>query len=348
MCIAACAWPLHCLASALHHTLYAGLASAVLGLPLDKTQQCSAWHLRPLTDAQKAYAAADAAVLLAIFDALLAAAPAGLQPATCSQPVAQATDQVDRHSVEQQSCNTGAVSPCLPASSCAATAHDQQQQPRAEIKDGTVNGYGAGSKLQEANGAGAAIECAVGKYSGHMQQAQSTQLRSARLAAWLPLVRRQHKSTCGAAAASASPRSVPIAAAQLDDSLPESDCSVCAGEDGTHSDASSVENDAGTEWWPLSAHFLEVQDMEANLASDLSSRPWSFAAVKQRFAGSLEMMDGKCVVQGGCAEAVRVRTNVQLRQAGCRRSATLRHLTASDFWKPGPLAAVDTDPHAAF
>ena len=52
----------------------AGLVSAVLRARLDKTQQCSAWHLRPLSAAQLAYAANDAAVLLALLDALTAAA----------------------------------------------------------------------------------------------------------------------------------------------------------------------------------------------------------------------------------------------------------------------------------
>ena len=53
----------------------ADLAASVLRQRLDKTQQCSTWHLRPLTQAQLTYAAADAAVLLSIFDALLNAAP---------------------------------------------------------------------------------------------------------------------------------------------------------------------------------------------------------------------------------------------------------------------------------
>lgn len=57
----------------------------VLGTPLDKSEQCSAWHKRPLTDAQLAYAATDAAVLLALLDAL----------ATVAQPAAFPFQQRD-------------------------------------------------------------------------------------------------------------------------------------------------------------------------------------------------------------------------------------------------------------
>jgi hypothetical protein len=44
----------------------------VLGVPLDKSVQCSAWHKRPLSDEQLVYAATDAAVLLALLDSLTA------------------------------------------------------------------------------------------------------------------------------------------------------------------------------------------------------------------------------------------------------------------------------------
>jgi hypothetical protein len=50
-----------------------GLVEAQLGSPLDKTQQCSGWGERPLTPAQRAYAAADAACLLGLLGSLLAA-----------------------------------------------------------------------------------------------------------------------------------------------------------------------------------------------------------------------------------------------------------------------------------
>lgn len=54
-----------------------GMVSATLERPLNKSQQCSAWHVRPLTEEQLAYAANDAAVLLALLDAFaVAAAPA--------------------------------------------------------------------------------------------------------------------------------------------------------------------------------------------------------------------------------------------------------------------------------
>jgi 3'-5' exonuclease len=51
--------------------------ASVLGAPLDKSEQCSPWHKRPLSDAQIAYASNDAAVLLALLDAFVSlAAPA--------------------------------------------------------------------------------------------------------------------------------------------------------------------------------------------------------------------------------------------------------------------------------
>lgn len=44
------------------------VSRALLGKPMDKTMQCSAWHLRPLSAAQLAYGALDAAVLIALYD----------------------------------------------------------------------------------------------------------------------------------------------------------------------------------------------------------------------------------------------------------------------------------------
>jgi 3'-5' exonuclease len=52
-----------------------GLVASMLAKPLSKSQQCSAWHQRPLSEPQIVYAANDAAVLLALFDAFVAAAP---------------------------------------------------------------------------------------------------------------------------------------------------------------------------------------------------------------------------------------------------------------------------------
>ena len=43
------------------------------GAQLDKAEQCSDWDARPLRDAQVAYAALDAAVLLRLWDARPAA-----------------------------------------------------------------------------------------------------------------------------------------------------------------------------------------------------------------------------------------------------------------------------------
>jgi len=47
-----------------------GLVELVLGLPLDKTQQCSSWGARPLLPLQLRYAAADAHALVAVYQAL--------------------------------------------------------------------------------------------------------------------------------------------------------------------------------------------------------------------------------------------------------------------------------------
>ena len=46
-------------------------ASLVLGRPIDKRQQCSNWERRPLSQAQVAYAAIDAHVLLKLAESLL-------------------------------------------------------------------------------------------------------------------------------------------------------------------------------------------------------------------------------------------------------------------------------------
>jgi uncharacterized protein with PIN domain len=48
-----------------------GLVNANLGLPLDKSQQCSAWGSRPLTLEQLKYAATDAACLIALYNYFL-------------------------------------------------------------------------------------------------------------------------------------------------------------------------------------------------------------------------------------------------------------------------------------
>ena len=52
-----------------------GLVDAQLGLPLDKSLQCSTWEKRPLSRQQVEYAAADAAVLLALVDSYAQHAP---------------------------------------------------------------------------------------------------------------------------------------------------------------------------------------------------------------------------------------------------------------------------------
>eukprot|EP00198_Chlamydomonas_reinhardtii_P001152 XP_001690487.1 predicted protein [Chlamydomonas reinhardtii] len=47
-----------------------GIKTEVLGKPLDKEQQRSDWAARPLSESQLAYAAADVACLVSVFDAL--------------------------------------------------------------------------------------------------------------------------------------------------------------------------------------------------------------------------------------------------------------------------------------
>ena len=61
--------------NALARISLATLAARVTGAGLDKAQQCSAWGARPLSAAQTAYAAADAACLVDIFDRLLYRCP---------------------------------------------------------------------------------------------------------------------------------------------------------------------------------------------------------------------------------------------------------------------------------
>jgi ribonuclease D len=54
------------------------LVDALLGKPLDKSEQTSAWDARPLSDPQLDYASKDAYVLTVLFDAALARLPEGL------------------------------------------------------------------------------------------------------------------------------------------------------------------------------------------------------------------------------------------------------------------------------
>uniref|UniRef100_A0A383VDK1 3'-5' exonuclease domain-containing protein n=1 Tax=Tetradesmus obliquus TaxID=3088 RepID=A0A383VDK1_TETOB len=61
-----------------HISSLSKLSNALLGKPLDKTEQTSAWDVRPLSSRQLDYAAKDAAVLTALFDAVLARLPGSL------------------------------------------------------------------------------------------------------------------------------------------------------------------------------------------------------------------------------------------------------------------------------
>jgi ribonuclease D len=54
------------------------LVDALLGKPLDKSEQTSAWDVRPLSNPQLDYAAKDAYVLTVLFDAVLARLPQGM------------------------------------------------------------------------------------------------------------------------------------------------------------------------------------------------------------------------------------------------------------------------------
>lgn len=66
----------------------------MLGVPLDKSEQCSAWHKRPLSCEQLAYAANDAAVLLALLDALTANASPSKFPFQPAKAPAQLEQQL--------------------------------------------------------------------------------------------------------------------------------------------------------------------------------------------------------------------------------------------------------------
>ncbi len=46
------------------------LCMSILGQPLDKTQQCSDWQSRPLSQQQLLYAALDAQCLVRVYEAL--------------------------------------------------------------------------------------------------------------------------------------------------------------------------------------------------------------------------------------------------------------------------------------
>ena len=61
------------------------LVELVLGLPLDKTQQCSSWGGRPLRPLQLRYAAADAHALVALYQALQKRGPGLETPFWLSQ-----------------------------------------------------------------------------------------------------------------------------------------------------------------------------------------------------------------------------------------------------------------------
>ena len=63
----------------------ARLVARVTGRGLDKSQQCSAWGSRPLSGRQVAYAAADAACLVDVFDRLIERRPEVLDLRLCGQ-----------------------------------------------------------------------------------------------------------------------------------------------------------------------------------------------------------------------------------------------------------------------
>ena len=111
--------------------LSAHLAAWTAGVSLDKSEQTSAWHRRPLSEAQRRYAAADAACLLLLH--------AGLQ--------AQAPDSIEERELVIKAVETAAVKTA--AVHHPGTSHMQRvmshQQP-----DGVsgVRGAGGGSGLR--------------------------------------------------------------------------------------------------------------------------------------------------------------------------------------------------------
>jgi ribonuclease D len=90
------------------------LVDAVLGKPLDKSEQTSAWDVRPLSTAQLDYAAKDAYVLTVLFDAALACLPDG-QHAGLLATVGQAS--LMYLPVTQQPVQ-GAAASCEPCVGC--------------------------------------------------------------------------------------------------------------------------------------------------------------------------------------------------------------------------------------
>ena len=94
---------------------------ALLGLSLDKTQQTSDWEQRPLSQAQLAYAAMDAAVLPPLYEAVRrreVPAPAAAQPCTTPRtPEAERTgvsrSPVAAQATVKEDSETGAAPPLL-------------------------------------------------------------------------------------------------------------------------------------------------------------------------------------------------------------------------------------------
>jgi hypothetical protein len=87
------------------------LANALLGKPLDKTEQTSAWDVRPLSSRQLDYAAKDAYVLTVLFDAVLGRLPVGLHAGLLT--AVGKTSQTNLP-VTQGVTEPGAV-PCVPS-----------------------------------------------------------------------------------------------------------------------------------------------------------------------------------------------------------------------------------------
>jgi hypothetical protein len=88
----------------LPHISLSKLVNALLGKPLDKTEQTSAWDVRPLRNQQLDYAAKDAYVLTVLFDAVLGRLPEGLhagllaavgQSSQISWPVTQLDEEAE-------------------------------------------------------------------------------------------------------------------------------------------------------------------------------------------------------------------------------------------------------------
>lgn len=132
-----------------------GLVAAVLGKPLDKSEQCSAWHERPLSPAQILYAANDAQVLLALLDAFMAAAaPHGhpMRKRRADEEASVPAENTCSAAAVTADCDTESEAPADPrgaaepvCSGCMAGADGSCHTSRTEAGRGAAGGIGDGA-----------------------------------------------------------------------------------------------------------------------------------------------------------------------------------------------------------